>query len=223
MTARGRATVKAARPRGPSPRRDGDANAGARTALQKHVDFFDANHDGRITLAETYAGLRRLGLGGLRSAAFASVIHGALGPVTSRALTLTIDTARIQFGRHGSDTGIYDKRGRFSPGRFRALFDRHDADGDGALGAGELARMFSRNRTDILGHLGSRAEFGLLLELAGEKRDGRSVLTRERLGHFYNGSLFYTLAEGVKSGEAAARRARRTRGSAAHPGTSVAP
>ncbi len=202
MTARGRATTKSARPHGASPGRDGEPSSGPRTALQKHVDFFDTNRDGRITLAETYAGLRRLGVGVLRSAAFASVIHGALGPLTSRALTLTIDTGRIQFGRHGSDTGIYDKRGRFSPSRFRALFDRHDRDGNGALGARELSRMFSRNRTDLLGHFGSRAEFGLLLEVAGEERDGRRVLTRERLGHFYNGSLFCTLAEEVAARQA---------------------
>jgi peroxygenase len=151
------------------------------------------------------------------------VIHGALGPTTSRALTLTIDTSRIQLARHGSDTSVYDRNGRFSPARFQALFSRHDPEGDGALGAPELSRMFSRNRTDLLGHLGSRAEFGLLLELAGEKRDGRSVLTRERLEHFYNGSLFYTLAEEVRGREAGPRRAKRPGGAATSPGMPVAP
>jgi peroxygenase len=160
--------------------------------------------NGRITLEETYSGLRRLGVGVLRSATFASVINGALGPATSRGFTLSIDTARIHLARHGSDTGVYDRRGRFSPARFRALYKRHDADGDGALGAHELARMFSRNRTDLLGHLGSRAEFSLLLELAGEGRRGRRVLTRERLEHFYNGSLFYTLAREAKARKAVA-------------------
>ncbi len=192
MTSRGRATPKAARPHVPPAGRGPDP--GSRTALQKHVDFFDADHDGQVTVAETYAGLRRLGVGALRSAAFASVIHGALGPATSRRLTLDIDTSRIHLARHGSDTGIYDKNGRFSPARFRALFRRHDPKGHGALGASELARMFSRNRTDLLGHLGSRAEFGLLLEIAGEKQKGRTVLTRERLERFYNGSLFHALA-----------------------------
>ena len=114
-------------------------------------------------------------------------------------MTLNIDTARIHAGHHESNTGIYDQRGRFSLARFRALFDLHDADGDGALGARELASMFSRNRTDLMGHLGSRAEFGLLLELAGEKRGGRSVLTKERLADFYNGSLFYTLAKDLQT------------------------
>jgi hypothetical protein len=37
---------------------------------------------------------------------------------------------------------------------------------------------------------------------AGEDRDGKKVLTRERLERFYNGSLFYQFAE-----EVAARRA----------------
>jgi len=196
---RGRAKTPARPP--VRPARSSPPNSGPRTALQKHVDFFDTNHDGRISLEETYAGLRRLGVGALRSAAFASVINGALGPATSKALTLDIDTSRIQLGRHGSDTSVYDKRGRFSPARFRALFKRHDTDGDGALGAPELARMLSRNRTDLLGHLGSRAEFGLLLELAGEKRGGRRVLTRERLAHFYNGSLFYTLSKELQARE----------------------
>ena len=36
--------------------------SGMRTALQKHVDFFDTSRDGKITLA-TLRGLRRLGLG----------------------------------------------------------------------------------------------------------------------------------------------------------------
>lgn len=223
MTARGRAAKKAARPRDPAPAPESEPNSGSRTALQKHVDFFDTNHDGRITLAETYAGLRRLGVGILRSATFASVIHGALGPATSRALTLTIDTARIHFARHGSDTSVYDRNGRFSPARFQALFRRHDPEGEGALGGPELSRMFSRNRTDLLGHLGSRAEFGLLLELAGEERAGRRVLTRERLGHFYNGSLFYTLAEEVKGREAGPRRTKRPRGAATRAGMPVAP
>ena len=217
---RGRAS-QPARPR-LTPAAASKPNSGLRTALQKHVDFFDSNQDGRITLAETYDGLRRLGINALRSASFAAVINAALGPVTSRTLTLSIDTARIHLARHGSDTGVYDSRGRFSPVRFNTLFDRHDADGDGALDAGELTQVFSRNRTDLMGHLGSRAEFGLLLELAGEKRKGRLVLTRERLELFYNGSLFYKLAQEVRARKAQAGR-RRRESTAPRDGTLVAP
>lgn len=178
------------------------ANSGSRTALQKHVDFFDTNHDGRITLADTYRGLRRLGLGALRSAGFAGVINAALGPSTSGAASLTVDAGRIHAGKHRSDTGVYDDGGRFQLARFRRLFARFDADRDGALDGEDLARLYAGNRTDLIGHLGSKAEFGLLLELAGEDRGGRRVLTRDRLERFYNGSLFYQIAD-----EVAARRA----------------
>lgn len=75
-----------------APEPGSEPNAGSRTALQKHVDFFDSNQDGLITFSETYDGLRRLGIDVVRSAAFAAIINGVLGPMTSRTLTLTIDT-----------------------------------------------------------------------------------------------------------------------------------
>lgn len=175
------------------------ANSGSRTALQKHVDFFDTDRDGKITLADTYRGLRRLGFGTVRSAAFAGVINAALGSSTSGAPSLTVDAGRIHAGKHRSDTGVYDKQGRFSLPRFKRLFARYDANGDGALDREELARMFAENRTDLLGHLGSKTEFGLLLELAGEDRNGQKVLTRSRLEQFYDGTLFYELAEHIAS------------------------
>ena len=51
----------------------------------------------------------------------------------------------------------------------------------------------------------SLAEFGLLLYLAGEDRNGRKVLTRQRLEGFYDGSLFYQLADEVQTRRADAR------------------
>jgi Ca2+-binding EF-hand superfamily protein len=64
MTPRGRAK-KIARPRVPDPLSESEPNSGSRTALQKHVDFFDSNHDGRITLEETYSGLEHFYNGSL--------------------------------------------------------------------------------------------------------------------------------------------------------------
>jgi len=46
LAARGRRTVRRRSP--------------GRPALQKHVDFFDGNHDGRITLSDTYRGTREI-------------------------------------------------------------------------------------------------------------------------------------------------------------------
>jgi peroxygenase len=183
-------------------RRVSAPRSGSRTALQKHVDFFDSDHDGKITFLETYQGLRRLGIGAARSAVFGGVINAALGPSTSGTPSLTVDADHISAGRHASDTGVYDRNGRFVQRKFDRMFARYDEDGDGALDREELARLFEGNRTDLVGHVGSLAEFGLLFSLAGEDRKGRKVLTRERLKRFYDGSLFYQLAD-----EVAARRA----------------
>jgi peroxygenase len=174
------------------------ARSRRRTALQRHVDFFDTNHDGKITLADTYRGLRRLGYDVFRAGAFAGVINAALGTSTSGFPSLTIDAERIHAAKHKSDTGVYDKSGEFSPARFNRLFERHDLDRDGALNSGELSHLLSRNRTDLMGHLGSKAEFGLLFDLAGEMRKGVKVLTRARLDDFYKGSLFDRLADEVR-------------------------
>ena len=171
-----------------------------RTALRKHVDFFDGDGNARITLAETYRGFRRLGFDPVRSGVFASVIHLALGPRTSGSLTLTIDARRIHLGKHSSDTGIFDSLGRFSGVSFNRRFDENDEDKDGALNANELSRMLARRRTDWVGHLASRAEFGLLLGLAGELRGNQKVLTRERLASFYEGTLLYLLAAEQEAG-----------------------
>ncbi len=187
----------------PAPR--SAPNSGSRTALQKHVDFFDTDRDGKITLLETYQGLRRLGLGAARSAVFGGVINAALGPSTSRAPSLTVDADHIHAGKHGSDTGVYDEEGHFVQESFDRLFARYDGDEDGALDRRDLARLFEGNRTDLIGHLGSVAEFGLLLCLAGEDRNGRKVLTRQRLEEFYDGSLFYKLADEVGARRADAR------------------
>ena len=190
---------KTSRAKGPLKKPRSAPDSTSRTALQKHVDFFDTDSDGKITLLDTYQGLRRLGLGALRSALFGGVINAALGPSTSRAPSLTIDANHIEAGKHGSDTGVYDESGLFVQARFDRLFDRYDGDGDGALDSEDLARLFEGNRTDLVGHLGSMAEFRLLLSLAGEDRKGRKVLTRRRLEEFYDGSLFHQLADEVRA------------------------
>ena len=133
---------------------------------------------------------------------FGGIINAALGSSTSGTPSLTVDADHINAGKHASDTGVYDERGHFVQRSFDRLFARYDEDGDGALDREELVRLFEGNRTDLLGHLGSMAEFGLLLTLAGEDRKGRKVLTRQRLKRFYDGSLFDQLAD-----EVAARRA----------------
>ena len=56
----------------------------------------------------------------------------------------------------------------------------------GTQGAGRLTspaprRLCADNRADLVGHLGSKAELVLLLDIAGEDRKGKKTLTRGRL------------------------------------------
>lgn len=181
------------------------ALAQERTALQKHVDFFDRNNDGVIKVHETAEGLRALGLGLSRSWTLAVAINGGLGRATGAPWydALTVRTDAIHQGKHASDTDIYDEQGLFVQAEFDRLFDTHDSNRDGALSAEEFEDFYRDNKEDSVGSLASRGEFGLLLEIAGETRvtgwgfwgpRTTRVLTRTTLEEFYEGTLFYTIA-----------------------------
>ncbi len=176
-----------------------------RTALQKHVDFFDRNDDGKIKVGETAEGLRALGIGSARSWALAVAINGGLGRSTGSPWydALTVRTDKIHQAKHGSDTDIYDENGHYVQAEFDRLFADHDSNGDGALSSEEFEDFYRDNHEDTVSSIASRAEFGLLLEVAGERRvTGWSfwgprttrVLTRRKLEEFYDGSLFYEIA-----------------------------
>ena len=163
------------------------------TPLQKHVSFFDFNGDGYVTVLEDYRGLRALGIDPVSATAFASAINAALGTSTVGYPSLTISIFGIANAVHGSDTGIYDSQGRFVPEAFERLFDDWDRNGSGGLDPGELAAraIDDADLGDLFGITASVAEFGLLYAVAAE--DGE--LTRGRMRAFYDGTLFYDLAE----------------------------
>lgn len=166
-----------------------------RTALQKHVDFFDRNGDGQTRVWETYQGLRALKLGRLTSAGAALVINASLGVKTGSPWYswLTIQNDGIHMGKHEGDTDVYDEQGNFDQSRFNALFTTFDLDRDEALSKPELDAMMVV-RGNGKASAGSKAEFGLLLKIAGEDRPTGRVLTRKTLQQLYDGSLFYSLA-----------------------------
>lgn len=177
------------------------------TALHKHVAFFDRDGDGLITVSETYQGLKALGFADWKSWALAYAINGALGPVTGGGLT-TVDVENIHKGKHPGDTDIYNDAGEFDAEKFEALFAEYDLDGDDALDDQEFRNFRVRNNESLAGTLASVAEFGLLMDIAGEPRPyeewswwswsyvtrWKQVLTRDTLAAFYDGSLFFTLA-----------------------------
>jgi len=172
------------------------AQDNGRTALQKHVDFFDRNNNGTITVSETQEGLVALGLGSTRSWGLATAINAGLGFTTGSSWfsPLTINTANIAAGKHPSDSDIYDEQGNFSASKFAELFNKFDLDGDGALSNEEFVNFRNRKFEDGGSSLASSLEFSLLMEIAGEDRGDTRVLTTETLASFYDGSLFYQVA-----------------------------
>ena len=173
------------------------------TTLQRHVSFFDDNGDRGVNVAECARGLRALGLpiGVAEAAALAIVVPLSL-QTRGSLLAMNVDIDKIQKGVHDGDTGILDKRGRFSARRFDKVFGAHstvDRNGDKAFTATELTKMIKANRETLAGYVAAIAEWQLLLMIAADTHaveGGRTVpaLSAARIKSFYDGTLFYKLA-----------------------------
>ncbi|OEL18129.1 putative peroxygenase 4 [Dichanthelium oligosanthes] len=167
------------------------------TELQKHVAFFDRDHDGIVTFDETYQGLLDVGLGAVPAKASAALINAALGPKTrpdnSNSSRLDIYIANIQKGKHGSDSGAYDAQGRFVPAKLDEMFAKHAKTVPNAMSEDEMEEMLKANQesNDFQGWLGAKAEWEMLYKLAKDK-DGR--LQKDTVKAVYDGTLFYQLA-----------------------------
>jgi peroxygenase len=163
----------------------------ARTALQRHVQFFDMDGDGRISFDETRMGLNALGMTGAQNLLTRSLINGTFGKPTSG--TFDVSIADIQKAIHPGDTGIFDKDGNFVKERFDRVWREFDKDRDGKLTEDEIAVMTDTNSTPrTFGRIATKGEFALLMTIAGQEDPtlGKRVITRERLQMFYDGTLF---------------------------------
>lgn len=169
--------------------------AGVRAHLDK---FFDVNKDRRITVPETFNGLRRLGLGRMAASAAALAINVGLGRTTGGSL-LTVNLDGIEKGKHGSDSGIIDANGHFVQERFDALFTNYSKTVPDALTEAEVTKFrqdnLARDNGGIADKVAGLGEFGLLFRFGAQEVGGQPVLTRQRLNEFYHGDLFHTLAD----------------------------
>lgn len=177
-----------------------DGSSEQLSALVKHARFFDRDGDGIITLGETFEGLRRLGIGRIKASMLALGIHLGLARQMKASWTLSLPIENIHLGKHGSDTGVFDEKGKFSQSAFDRIFERFDKNRSGSLSKSEIDEMILAHAKERPGgRLGSQLEFGLLLEVAADRveiENGKAVpaLSRERLLKLYDGSLFYELA-----------------------------
>ena len=174
------------------------------TTLQRHASFFDDNGDRGVGVAECTRGLKALGLPfGVAEAAALAIVAPLSVQTRGSLRALNIDIENIQKGKHDSDTGILDRRGRFNTRRFEKVFgacSTVDRNGDNVFTATELAKMINANRKTLFGSLVSMVEWQVLLALAADTKAverGKSVpaLSVARMRSFYDGTLFYKLAK----------------------------
>ncbi|MET0387724.1 MAG: caleosin family protein [Polyangiales bacterium] len=171
-----------------------------------HLAFFDRDDDQKISLRETRRGLARIGLGHLIALPATAMIHAGvagLGVVRGNLQNpLALSIPSVGTLRH-PDTAIIDERTAFDPARLEDAYARYARRYPGeALTLGEIAELaterlqHTRGVLDVLllpgGVAGTFLEWGALLWLAGELRDGQRVLTKRAVSRFYTDPEFFS-------------------------------
>jgi hypothetical protein len=213
----------------PSPAPWAEASAGSRAPAPEgfpvfiaHLqEYFDTNHDRRITVAETFTGLTRLGLPAWIAGPTAAVIHfGMIGIGLARGRLLDPLALPLPLAgpvRYPSDTRIIDANGHYDPRRVAEIFEKYGqgdtitAAGLGRLVAADVA--WSASRGSLLRRLvavpfgasASVGELGLLYLVASRKEGGRRVLAKETLYRFYNDPMFFQAVADRVAAERAAK------------------
>lgn len=168
------------------------------TALQKHCLFFDRDHDGFITMMDTYRGLRAIGLGMILSIIGTIIINLTLAWPTNTSWfpTTTVDIRNIKYSRHGSDSQIYDNEGNFNEERFEAFWQKWDKTNKGYLTWATIWQRIREERDafDFFGWQATFLEWGLLYYVAAEH--GR--LSKDDVRGSFDGTVFNRLEERYK-------------------------
>ncbi|KAL3644725.1 putative peroxygenase 4 [Castilleja foliolosa] len=167
-------------------------------ALKKHVMFFDLNNDGIIYPSETFQGFRAIGAGILLSSIAAVFINIGLSrktrPGKGFSIHFPIEVENIKMAKHGSDSGVYDKEGRFVSSKFEEIFIKHARTHPGALTSDELKNLLksNRERNDFAGWLAAFIEWKILYYLC---KDKNGLLHKDVIRAAFDGSLFERMAK----------------------------
>jgi peroxygenase len=168
-----------------------------RTALELHLDFFDADGDGRITPLENYRGWRALGFSRFSAAfkaLFSALVFGGYA----------IDIERIGKRRRKS-TGVFDRGGAIDEAQLAPYLAEFDAAG-GELGFQALLETLRRHSAP---GVVNRAQFRSLFAVCRRVNSKRSVITKKQFVGLFDGSLLWQAASMT---DHAGRRERYQRG-----------
>lgn len=166
------------------------------SAIEPHLrTFFDANRDGLISYGESFAGLRKLGVGRLAAVGAAFAINIGLGRKTQGGL-LTVNLDNITDGMHGGDSDILDTDGSFVPAKLDAMFDGFAKKYGDAITREEVIAFrkdnFARDpESKSVDYVAGIGEWDLLFRHASVDRDGEKVLTKADVVRFYTDDKFF--------------------------------
>jgi len=147
-----------------------------RTALQRHCDFWDADHDGLIYSWDIYIGFRKLGFSIALCiwAAISMAICLSYGTQTSWLPhpLFVINLDNIHRSRHGSTTATYDLNHEIEVCRFDSIFEKY-AEGKDYLTVETLYNVWTGQRCalDLFGSFASGLECRSLVFLSPQQGD----------------------------------------------------
>ncbi|PUZ61608.1 hypothetical protein GQ55_4G289900 [Panicum hallii var. hallii] len=167
------------------------------TDLMHHVEFFDENKDGIITITESVKGFIAIGCDPAFALTAATSTHAAFGPLTTppgKLPSTNIHVSHINGAVHASDTGAYDKKGNFVPKKFERIFQRFARTEPDALSWLEVETMLTANRDLLKPWTWPAAELEWqLIHFLGKDRHG--YLHKDTLRGIYDGTVFPKLRD----------------------------
>ncbi|HEY2405163.1 MAG TPA: caleosin family protein [Polyangiaceae bacterium] len=182
----------------------------ALTDLERHVSYFDPDRDGSITLAQTFRGLRDVGVVLPVACLLTVIINVFLGYLTHRKPSLSVSVNDIARGKHPYDTGVFDAQGNLNEPAFERLFQASSTNAP-------LDRLTEREIRAVIIKKGDPTKpFGELGSLLSNWFSGREIqlllcvssdctklttsgellpaISRRSLRRFYTGRLLFLLA-----------------------------
>lgn len=194
------------------------------TVLERHVSYFDSDGDGQITMAQTFRGLRGIGIGTVIAAPLTLLINLFLGYLTHGKPSTRVSVRDIARGKHPYDTGTFNMRGERDEQAFQALFSIPTAHPPfDRLTRGEIRSMIVKRGDpqkpfgelgSVLSNWFSGREIQLLLCAASDCKKAlpggelEPAISRRTLRRFYTGNLLFLLARRHRIAEARAASAK---------------
>jgi hypothetical protein len=176
----------------------------SRTALQRHLDFFDfAPADGRIDPDEMRTGFRGVGLAqetgpASKMKSWLRAVTKALGSIAffgnyrhgDFRHPFSVDIEKIGSKRPQKSTGIYDKDGEVDQAKLDKLLGEFDKVAvHGKITFEQLQEITNKTGIGML----PRAQFKTLMQAVERVNDGKFI-GRDQLEALYDSSLLYQLA-----------------------------